>query len=73
VYEACLAGDRLYAGAGPEGVFVIDASAVPLRTMRLAFDLGFAATLLSRDGFAYILDRRAPPRAASPPRRPGEP
>jgi len=58
VYDAALAGDRLYAGAGPEGVFVIDASTVPLRTIGLAFDLGFAATLLSRDGFTYILDRR---------------
>jgi hypothetical protein len=58
VYDAALTGDRLYAGAGPEGVFVIDASTVPLRTIGLAFDLGFAATLLSRDGFTYILDRR---------------
>ena len=58
VYDAALTGDRLYAGAGPEGVFVIDASAVPLRTIGLAFDLGFAASLLSRDGYTYILDRR---------------
>ena len=58
VYDAALTGDRLYAGAGPEGVFVIDASRVPLRTIGLAFDLGFAASLLSRDGYTYILDRR---------------
>jgi hypothetical protein len=58
VYDAALSGDWLYAGAGPEGVFVIDASTVPLRTIGLAFDLGFAATLLSRDGYTYILDRR---------------
>ena len=58
VYDAALAGDRLYAGAGPEGVFVIDATSLPPRTMGLAFDLGFAATLLSRDGYTYILDRR---------------
>jgi hypothetical protein len=58
VYDATLTGDRVYAGAGPEGVFVIDASSVPLRTIGLAFDLGFAATLLSRDGYTYILDRR---------------
>ena len=58
VYDAALTGDRLYAGAGPEGVFVIDASTVPLRTIGLAFDLGFAATLLARDGYTYILDRR---------------
>lgn len=58
VYDAALTGDRVYAGAGPEGVFVIDASTVPLRTIGLAFDLGFAATLLSRDGYTYILDRR---------------
>jgi hypothetical protein len=58
VYDVALAGDRLYAGAGPEGVFVIDASAVPPRTIGLAFDLGFAAALLSGDGYTYILDRR---------------
>jgi hypothetical protein len=58
IYDVALAGDRLYAGAGPEGVFVIDASATPPRTLGLAFDLGFAATLLSRDGYTYILDRR---------------
>jgi hypothetical protein len=58
VYDAALTGDRLYAGAGPDGVFVIDASGIPLRTVGLAFDLGFAASLLSRDGYTYILDRR---------------
>jgi hypothetical protein len=58
VYDAALTGDRVYAGAGPEGVFVIDTSTLPLRTIGLAFDLGFAATLLSRDGYTYILDRR---------------
>jgi hypothetical protein len=58
VYDASFAGTRLYAGAGPEGVFVIDASTLPPRTIGLAFDLGFVATLLSRDGYLYILDRR---------------
>ena len=58
VYDVALAGERLYAGAGPEGVFVIDAAAAPARTLGLAFDLGFAATLLSRSGYTYILDRR---------------
>jgi hypothetical protein len=58
IYDVALAGERLYAGAGPEGVFVIDATSVPPRTIGLAFDLGFAATLLSRDGYTYILDRR---------------
>ena len=58
IYDVALAGERVYAGAGPEGVFVIDASTAPPRTIGLAFDLGFAATLLSRDGYTYILDRR---------------
>jgi hypothetical protein len=58
VYDVALAADRLYAGAGPEGVFVIDAASLPPHTIGLAFDLGFAATLLSRDGYTYILDRR---------------
>jgi hypothetical protein len=58
VYDVALTDERLYAGAGPEGVFVIDVSKAPPRTIGLAFDLGFAATLLSRDGYTYILDRR---------------
>ena len=58
VYDVAIAGERLYVGCGPEGVFVLDASAAPLRTLGLAFELGFAATLLSRDGYTYILDRR---------------
>lgn len=58
VYDVTFAGSRLYAGAGPEGVFVIDTSILPPRTVGLAFDLGFVATLLSRDGYTYILDRR---------------
>jgi hypothetical protein len=58
VYDVGLAGERLYAGAGPEGIFVIDLSGSTPRTIGLAFDLGFAATLLSRDGYTYILDRR---------------
>jgi hypothetical protein len=58
VYDVTFDGSRVYAGAGPEGVFVIDTSALPPRTVGLAFDLGFVATLLSRDGYIYILDRR---------------
>lgn len=58
VYDVSWAGSRLYAGAGPEGVFVIDTSTLPPRTVGLAFDLGFVAALLSRDGYTYILDRR---------------
>jgi hypothetical protein len=58
VYDASWAGSRLYAGAGPEGVFVIDAATLPPRTVGLAFDLGFVAALLSRDGYTCILDRR---------------
>jgi hypothetical protein len=58
VYDASWAGHRVYAGAGPEGVFVIDTSTLPPRTVGLAFDLGFVAALLSRDGYTYILDRR---------------
>ena len=58
VYDVALADDRLFAGAGPEGVFVIDVAAQPVRTIGLAFDLGFAADLLSRDDYTYILDRR---------------
>ena len=58
VYDVALADGRLYAGAGPQGVFVVDVGTVPPRTIGLAFDIGFAATLLSRDGYTYILDRR---------------
>lgn len=58
VYDVALTDNRLFAGAGPEGVFVIDVSVLPVRTIGLAFDLGFAADLLSRDDYTYILDRR---------------
>ena len=58
VYDLALTDNRLYAGAGPEGVFVIDVTVLPVRTIGLAFDLGFAADLLSRDDYTYILDRR---------------
>lgn len=58
VYDVALTDNRLYAGAGPEGVFVIDVTVLPVRTIGLAFDLGFAADLLSRDDYTYILDRR---------------
>lgn len=58
VYDAAIAGNRMYAGGGPDGVYIVDISVIPPRTIGLAFDLGFAASLLSRDGFTYILDRR---------------
>lgn len=58
VYDAAIAGDRMYAGGGPDGVYIVDISVIPPRTIGLAYDLGFAASLLSRDGFTYILDRR---------------
>lgn len=56
VYDVALAGDRLFAAAGTEGVYVLDAAS-GLATIGLARELGFAGALTTSDGFVYVLDR----------------
>ena len=59
VYDVSIDDGRLFAAAGPEGVFVVSLGAAPLRTVGLARGLGFASALVSRGGHTYILDRRS--------------
>ena len=59
VYDVSIDAGRLFAAAGPEGVYVIDLRSDTLRTIGLARELGFAAALASRGGHTYILDRRS--------------
>lgn len=56
VYDVALVGDRLFAAAGTEGVYVVEAAS-GMATIGLARELGFAGALASRDGFVYVLDR----------------
>jgi hypothetical protein len=58
VYDVALDRHRLFAAAGPEGVYVIDVGTSEPRTLGLARSLGFASALVSQDGYTYILDRR---------------
>ncbi len=58
VYDVAIDEERLFVAAGPEGVYVIDLSTSPMRTIGLARSMGFATALASRRGYTYILDRR---------------
>jgi len=58
VYDVSIDQRRLFVAAGPEGVYVVDLSTAPLRTLGLAREMGFATALASRRGYTYILDRR---------------
>jgi len=57
VYDVSFAGPRLFAAAGIEGVYVLDASSSPLTVLGLARELGYAIEVESGGGFTYILDR----------------
>jgi len=57
-YDVSIDKHRLFVAAGPEGVYVIDLSTTPMRTLGLTRELGFATALASRRGYTYILDRR---------------
>jgi len=57
-YDVSIDKHRLFVAAGPEGVYVVDLSTTPMRTLGLAHELGFATALASRRGYTYILDRR---------------
>ena len=58
VYDVSIDEGRLFAAAGPEGVFVISLESGRPSTLGLARGLGFASALVSRGGYTYILDRR---------------
>ena len=57
-YDVAIDKHRLFVAAGPEGVYVVDLSTTPMRTLGLAHEMGFATALASRRGYTYILDRR---------------
>lgn len=58
-YDVAIDKQRLFVAAGPEGVYVIDLTSSPMRTIGLARDMGFATALASHRGYTYILDRRS--------------
>jgi hypothetical protein len=57
-YDVSLAGDRMFVAAGPDGVYVVDLKQSALLTIGVARDLGFAAAIVSADGYTYLLDGR---------------
>ncbi len=59
VYDVSMDSGRIFAAAGPEGVYVLTFDAGHPRAIGLARGLGFASALVSRGGHTYILDRRS--------------
>ncbi len=57
-YDVSIDGTRLFVAAGPEGVYLVDLSESPPRTIGLARSLGFASAIVSHDGRTFILDHR---------------
>lgn len=58
VYDVSIDRGRIFAAAGPEGVYVLSLGSGQPQALGLARDLGFASALVSRGGHTYILDRR---------------
>jgi hypothetical protein len=58
VYDVSIDHGRIFAAAGPEGVYVLSLGSGRPRALGLARGLGFASALVSRGGRTYILDRR---------------
>jgi hypothetical protein len=58
VYDVSIDRGRIFAAAGPEGVYVLVVRAGALHSLGLARSLGFASALASQGGYTYILDRR---------------
>ena len=57
VYAVSLAGDRLFAAGGMDGVYVLSITDGALQTYGLARELGFATLLLTRGPYTYMVDR----------------
>lgn len=57
VYSVSLAGDRLFAAGGMDGVYVLSVTKDGLETFGLARELGFATLLTSRGRYTYMVDR----------------
>lgn len=57
VYSASIAGDRLFAAGGLDGVYVLSITPTGLETFGLARELGFATLLTSRGSYTFVVDR----------------
>jgi hypothetical protein len=57
-YDVSLDGSRLFIAAGPDGVFVVELHPTYVVTIGVARDLGFASSIVSRNGYTYLLDGR---------------
>jgi hypothetical protein len=57
VYSVSLAGNRLFAAGGMDGVYVLNVTEDGLETHGLARELGFATLLTSRGQYTYMVDR----------------
>jgi hypothetical protein len=57
VYSASIAGDRVFAAAGLDGVYVLNVTPTGLQTFGLARELGFATLLISRGSHTLLIDR----------------
>ena len=57
IYSISIAGDRVFAAGGMDGVYVLNITAAGLETFGLARELGFATLLVSRGPFTYLVDR----------------
>jgi hypothetical protein len=58
VYDISIDAGRIFAAAGPEGVYVLETRGGKLHSIGLARSLGFSSALASSGGYTYILDRR---------------
>jgi len=56
-YSVSIAGDRVFAAGGLDGVYVLSITANGLETFGLARELGFATLLVSRGTRTYLVDR----------------
>ena len=57
VYSSSIAGDRVFAAAGLDGVYVLTVTPTGLDTFGLARELGFATLLTSRGAYTFLVDR----------------
>ncbi len=58
MYDVSIDQGRVFAAAGPEGVYVLTLTSGKPVALGLARGLGFASALESRGGYTYILDQR---------------
>lgn len=56
-YDVSIAHGRIFIAAGPDGLYIVRIDGDRLENLGLARDLGFAATVLSRDSWTYVYDR----------------